>query len=377
MKIVIAPDSFKESLTASAVADAIETGFKRVFPDAEYVKVPMADGGEGTVQALVDATNGKMVCTSVKGPLHAQVDSFYGILGDGDTAVIEMAAASGLHLLNEDEKDAKLTCSFGTGQLIKAALDKGVSKFIIGLGGSATNDAGAGMLTALGADLTDKNGNIVPPGGAHLHLIDKIDLANLHPKLISTTFLVACDVSNPLCGNNGASAVFGPQKGASKQDVALLDENLFHFGQKLETISHRDIINCSGSGAAGGMGASLLAICNAKLQSGIELITNTLALANKVKGADLVITGEGCIDSQTVFGKTPIGVAKVAKQHNCAVIAIAGSIRNDYDVVFQHGIDAVFPILSEPCSLADALTKGATNIERTAYNIAKTIKLTI
>ncbi|WNC72572.1 glycerate kinase [Thalassotalea psychrophila] len=376
MKVVIAPDSFKESLTALEVANAIELGFKRVFPDAEYIKVPMADGGEGTVQALVDATNGKIVCTPVKGPLHAPVDSFYGILGDGETAVIEMAAASGLHQINEDEKDAKLTCSFGTGQLIIDALDKGVSKFIIGLGGSATNDAGAGMLTALGANLTDKNSKAIPSGGANLHLLHHIDLANLHPKFISSTFLVACDVSNPLCGDNGASAVFGPQKGASTQDIALLDANLLHFGQKLETLCQKSIINFPGSGAAGGMGASLLAICNAKLQSGVELVTNTLALTDKVEGADLVITGEGRIDSQTVFGKTPIGVADVAKQHNCPVIVIAGSVRDDYDVVFEHGIDAVFPILSEPGSLAEALTKGATNIERTAYNIAKTINIT-
>lgn len=375
MKIVIAPDSFKESLTALEVATAIELGFKRVFPDAQYIKVPMADGGEGTVKALVDATNGKIVFTSVKDPLHAPVDSFYGILGDDETAVIEMAAASGLHLLNEDEKDAKRTCSFGTGQLIRDALDKGLSKFVIGLGGSATNDAGAGMLTALGANLTDKNGNILPPGGAHLHLLEHIDLTNLHPKLNKASFQIACDVINPLCGDNGASVVFGPQKGALKQDVALLDANLLHFGQKLEVLSGKNIVNLSGAGAAGGMAASLLAICNAKLQPGVDLVINTLALTSHLKGTDIVITGEGRIDSQTVFGKTPIGVAKAAKQQNCSVIAIAGSVSTDYETVLQHGIDAVFSILSEPDSLASALEKSATNLERTSFNIAKTIKL--
>ncbi|WOH36667.1 glycerate kinase [Thalassotalea fonticola] len=376
MKIVIAPDSFKESLTALEVANAIESGFKRVFSDAQYIKVPMADGGEGTVQALIDATNGKIVHTSVKGPLHATVDSFYGIMGDGKTAVIEMAAASGLHLLNEDNKDAKFTCSFGTGQLIIDALEKGISKFIIGLGGSATNDGGAGMLTALGAMLTDRNGDALPPGGAHLHSVSNIDVSALHPKLSKASFQVACDVTNPLCGVTGASAVFGPQKGASKQDIALLDANLLHFGQKLEALTGKNIINFSGAGAAGGMAASLLAICNATLQSGVELVINTLALNEQVKGADVVITGEGRIDSQTVFGKTPIGVAKVATNNNCPVIAIAGSVSADYEIVLQHGIDAVFPILSEPGNLADALANGATNIERTAFNIAQTIKLT-
>ncbi|WNC68424.1 glycerate kinase [Thalassotalea nanhaiensis] len=375
MKIVIAPDSFKESLTALEVAHAIEAGFKQVFPDAKYVKIPMADGGEGTVQALVDATKGNIVRTSVKGPLHAQVDSFYGILGDGETAVIEMAAASGLHLIDESEKDAKLTCSYGTGQLINDALDKGIRKFVIGLGGSATNDGGAGMLTALGAVLTDSNGKQIPAGGIHLHRLNHIDQTNIHPQLSRATFLVACDVSNPLCGDYGASAVFGSQKGASKTDIAELDKNLLHFGQKLEAVSKKTIVNFSGSGAAGGMGASLLAICNAQLQSGIELVTSTLDLADKVKNADLVITGEGRIDGQSVFGKTPVGVAKVAKQHDCAVIAISGSVTDDYDVVFQHGIDAVFPIISEPCSLSEALAKGAINIKRTAFNIANTLKL--
>lgn len=375
MKVVIAPDSFKESLTALEVANAIELGFKRVFPNAEYIKVPMADGGEGTVQALVDATNGTIVRTTVKGPLHTEVDSFYGILGDGETAVIEMAAASGLYLLKEDEKDAKLTCSFGTGQLIIDALEKGMSKFIIGLGGSATNDAGAGMLTALGAVLTDEHDDEIPPGGAHLHLVSNIDLTKLHPKLSQATFQVACDVNNPLCGDIGASAVFGPQKGASKQDVVILDANLLYFGQRLEALSGKSIISSAGAGAAGGMAASLLAICNAKVQPGVELIINALTLTDKVKDADLVITGEGRIDSQTVYGKTPIGVAKVAKQHSCPVIAIAGSVSADHEIVFQHGIDAVFPILSEPSNLAEALANGATSIERTAFNIAKTIKL--
>ncbi|KGJ98141.1 Glycerate kinase [Thalassotalea sp. ND16A] len=375
LKIVIAPDSFKECLTAFEVASAIESGFKQVFPDANYVKVPMADGGEGTVQAMVDATNGRIVNVYVKSPLGDEIAAFYGILGDGKTAVIEMSAASGLHLVAAELRDPKVTCSYGTGQLINHALEQDIEHIIIGLGGSATNDGGAGMLTALGARLLDQQGHQLAPGGGHLTDLRSIDLSQLHPKITQTKFDVACDVQNPLCGEHGASVVFAAQKGASASDIEILDQGLLHLGKQLERICQQAIVDKSGAGAAGGMGASLLAILNANLSSGVDIVMTALDLASKTADANLVITGEGRMDKQTLFGKTPIGVARIAKQTQCPVIAIVGCVEAGYEVVFAHGIDAVFPVLSAPSSLPAALAKGYSNIERAAVNIAKTIFL--
>ncbi|MBD2797895.1 glycerate kinase [Xenorhabdus sp. 18] len=370
MKIVIAPDSFKESLSALQVAQAIERGFKEIYPHADYIKLPMADGGEGTVESLVAATGGKRIACTVTDPLGQSVEAFFGLLGDGKTAVIEMAAASGLHLVPMAQRDPLLTTSYGTGELILAALEHGARKLILGIGGSATNDGGAGMMQALGANLLDGDGRILPFGGAALTRLESIDLTHLEPRLGKIELTVACDVDNPLCGESGASAVFGPQKGATPEMVKLLDSALRHYGMKMESLTGKSIIDAAGAGAAGGMGASLLGCLGAKLQSGIEIVIETLKLEDAVQGADLVITGEGRLDSQTLHGKTPLGVARVAKKFAIPTIALVGSMSRDYHVVHQHGLDAVFSIIPEVCTLSDALANGADNLQVTARNIA-------
>ncbi len=375
MKIVIAPDSFKESLTALEVADAIEQGFKKFYPHADYVRIPMADGGEGTVQSLVDALKGKVVERSVTAPLGNKIQAFFGISGDNQTAVIEMAAASGLHLVSPAQRNPLKTTSFGTGELIKAALDLGVKKIILGIGGSATNDAGAGMLQALGVQLLDANNQQIGLGGENLSLISKIDLSKLDSRLQQVEILVACDVDNPLCGEKGASAVFGPQKGATPEIVQQLDRALFHFSDIVQQDLDLNIHDQAGAGAAGGMGGGLLLLPNVQLKAGVQIIIDAVNLNEQVKDADLVITGEGRMDSQTVHGKTPIGVAKAAKLFNKPVIAIVGSLKDDYEVVYEHGIDAVFPIIRQLKSLDETLKLGRENLISTAQNIARLYKL--
>ncbi len=371
MKIVIAPDSFKESMTALQAADAIERGWKQVLPDGEFVKVPMADGGEGTVQSLVDATNGSIRKRSVTGPLGTQVDAFYGILGDGKTTVIEMAAASGLHLVPAEERNPLVTTTKGTGELILAAVEEGAENIIIGIGGSATNDGGAGMAQALGARLLDKSGTDLQPGGGSLANLERIDISQVDDRLKSVSFMIACDVNNPLTGEKGASAVFGPQKGATPEMVRTLDQNLGHYAGIIQRDLGKDIETIPGAGAAGGLGAGLLAFLSAELRPGIDIVIEASGLEDKVSGADLVITGEGKIDSQTIYGKTPIGVAAVAKKYDIPVIAIAGFAGPDADVVFDHGIDALFSIVPGPVSLAEAFENAETNTERVSRNIAK------
>ena len=375
MKIVIAPDSFKESLTALEVADAIEQGFKKFYPHADYVRIPMADGGEGTVQSLVDALKGKVVERSVTAPLGNKIQAFFGISGDNQTAVIEMAAASGLHLVSPAQRNPLKTTSFGTGELIKAALDLGVKKIILGIGGSATNDAGAGMLQALGVQLLDANNQQIGLGGENLSLISKIDLSKLDSRLQQVEILVACDVDNPLCGEKGASAVFGPQTGATPEIVQQLDRALFHFSDIVQQDLDLNIHDQAGAGAAGGMGGGLLLLPNVQLKAGVQIIIDAVNLNEQVKDADLVITGEGRMDSQTVHGKTPIGVAKAAKLFNKPVIAIVGSLKDDYEVVYEHGIDAVFPIIRQLKSLDETLKLGRENLISTAQNIARLYKL--
>lgn len=375
MKIVIAPDSFKESLTALEVADAIEQGFKKFYPHADYVRIPMADGGEGTVQSLVDALKGKVVEQSVTAPLGNKIQAFFGISGDNQTAVIEMAAASGLHLVSPAQRNPLKTTSFGTGELIKAALDLGVKKIILGIGGSATNDAGAGMLQALGVQLLNANNQQIGLGGENLSLISKIDLSKLDSRLQQVEILVACDVDNPLCGEKGASAVFGPQKGATPEIVQQLDRALFHFSDIVQQDLDLNIRDQAGAGAAGGMGGGLLLLPNVQLKAGVQIIIDAVNLNEQIKGADLVITGEGRMDSQTVHGKTPIGVAKAAKLFNKPVIAIVGSLKDDYEVVYEHGIDAVFPIIRQLKSLGETLKLGRENLISTAQNIARLYKL--
>ena len=375
MKIVIAPDSYKESLSALEVAQAVEAGFRQVFPDADYVLVPVADGGEGTVDAMVAATGGRKETVTVSGPLGEPVEAFYGLTGDGDTAVIEMAAASGLALVPPDRRNPLLTSSRGTGELIRAALDAGARRFILGIGGSATNDGGAGMVQALGARLLDLEGRELDGSGGDLARLERIDVSALDPRLAECRIEVACDVDNPLTGARGASAVFGPQKGATPEMVQALDANL----ARLARIVGRDlgvaVDTVPGAGAAGGMGAAMLAFFGATLKPGIEIVTAAVDLDTQVRDADLVITGEGRIDFQTVHGKTPIGVARVAKRHGKPVIGIAGSLGAEVGVVHAHGIDAVFSVLGKPCTLDEALRDAAANVELTARNVAAVLRI--
>ncbi|WP_009052495.1 glycerate kinase [Thermoanaerobacter sp. X514] len=373
MKILIAPDKFKESLSALKVADSIEKGILKVFPKAVIVKVPMADGGEGTVESLVDATGGKIIKTNVKDPLFRDIESFYGILGDGKTAVIEMAAASGLYLLKDYERNPMITTTYGTGQLIKDALDKGCRKFIIAIGGSATNDGGTGMATALGVKFYDKDGREIGLGGGELSKIYSIDTSNLDERLKECEFIVACDVANPLIGENGASRVYAPQKGATKEMVEVLDKNLEHYGKLLEKYFNKKIIDVPGSGAAGGLGAGLMAFLNAQLKSGIEIIIETLKLEEKIKEADIVISGEGKIDFQTAFGKTISGIAKLCKKHNKPLIVIAGTVE-DIEKLYEIGVSSVFSTMEKPMFLEDAIKNAPTLVEKSAERIFRLIK---
>ncbi|HDR1344697.1 TPA: glycerate kinase [Pasteurella multocida] len=371
MRIVIAPDSFKESLTALEVAQAIKIGFQKILPHAEYVLVPMADGGEGTVQSLVDATQGEIINTEVIAPLGNPIQAFFGLSGDKQTAIIEMAAASGLHLVPVEQRNPLKTTSFGTGQLIKAALDLGVKKIILGIGGSATNDAGVGMLQALGALFLDQHQQPIGFGCEQLQDIMHVDLSQLDPRLSSVELEVACDVNNPLCGPRGASAIFGPQKGASVEMVEKLDNALLHFSHMVEQQYQRNIRDHAGAGAAGGMGGGLLLLPNVSLKSGVEIVIKAVKLDTLVANADLVITGEGRMDSQTAQGKTPSGVAKTAKHFQKPVLAIVGSLKEDYEVVYQAGIDAVFPIIRQVESLEATLKCGRENLISAAQNIAR------
>ena len=375
MKIVIAPDSYKESLSALEVASAIEAGFREIYPDAEYVKLPVADGGEGTVEAMVAATQGRVVQVEVTGPLGEPVQGFYGISGDECCAFIEMAAASGLELLPPDARNPLKTTSWGTGELIRHALDLGVTRIIIGIGGSATNDGGAGMVQALGAQLLTADGQPIAPGGAGLSTLAKIDISGLDPRLAQCQIDVACDVTNPLIGDKGASAVFGPQKGATPEMVVQLDRALAHYAGQIAQDLDLDVLTLEGGGAAGGMGAALYAFCGAHLRPGIDIVTDALHLDALVADADLVITGEGRIDSQTIHGKVPVGVARVAKRYQIPVIGIAGSLTADVGVVHQHGLDAVFSVLHRICSLDEALAEAGTNVRMAARNIAAAIKM--
>ena len=377
VKIVIAPDSFKECLTAAQVAQSIEDGMRQIFPDAEYVQVPVADGGEGTLQSLVDATHGRFIDVTVTGPLGEPVAAQFGLLGNGDTAMIEMAQASGIELVRPELRDPLVATTFGTGELIKAALDLGVTHFIVGIGGSATNDGGAGMLQALGIKLLDDKGEELARGGAALAKLAHIDLSAMDERLHQCTFITACDVSNPLTGTNGASAVFGPQKGATPAMVDQLDNALRNYAAVIERDLGIAVDQVAGAGAAGGMGAALMGFLKAELKPGIDMVMEAVDLAEKVKGASLVITGEGRIDGQTAQGKTPVGVARIAKMENIPVIALAGSVGDGVEAVYEKGIDALFPVVHGAVSLDTALAKGGENLTRAARNLAATLKITL
>lgn len=375
MKIVIAPDSFKESMTAKEACESIEKGMISIFPNAEFIKVPMADGGEGTTQSLVDATNGKIYTVQTTGPLGEKVNSYFGILGDNKTAIIEMATTSGLELVPRSKRNPFYTTTYGTGELIKKALDMKVSTILIGIGGSATNDAGAGMIQALGGKLLDKSGKEISYGGIELSKIDRIDLSSLDPRLQHTKIIAACDVQNPMTGRTGASYIFAPQKGANLEMVQQLDENLKYFAQKIREYVGIDVEHIPGSGAAGGLGGGLMAFLSAELKKGIDIVVEYSQLAYKMKGASWVITGEGSIDAQTRFGKTPYGVAQIAQKYNIPTIALAGNVSDDIDILYQYGFHSIFSIMPGVQSLEKALENGKKNLEMTASNIARLLSL--
>lgn len=372
MKIVIAPDSFKGSLTAKEVADAIEKGIHKAYSHIKIEKVPMADGGEGTVQSLVDATNGKIISTKVFDPLMKKIDSFYGILGDNKTAVIEMSAASGLPLLSKEERNPLITTTYGTGELLLHALDQGCRNFIIGIGGSATNDGGFGMMKALGVKFLDSGRNDIGFGGGALEKLSLIDTSGLDKRLNGCSITVACDVDNPLYGPKGASSIFAPQKGATQEMVSLLDSNLNHYSNIIEKQLGISIGEIPGSGAAGGLGGGLVAFLNAQLKKGIDIVIETTNLEDYICNADLVITGEGNIDYQTQYGKTPYGVAKIAKKHNIPVIALAGGIGEGANILYEEGLHSIFSITDKPMTLEEAIENGSQLLEDTAERVIRT-----
>ena len=375
MNIVIAMDSWKGSLSSIEAATSVSEGIRDVIPDAAIQIVPLADGGEGTVEAVLAATGGNLQTVHVKDPLGRQIQASYGILPSG-TAVIEMAAASGLTLLSEEKRNPFYTSTYGTGQLILDAIQKGCRDFIIGIGGSATNDGGAGMLQALGFSLLDTNGTHVIPGAIGLGSLAEIQTAQAEPLLTQCRFRIACDVTNPLCGINGSSAVFGPQKGASPEQIIEMDMWLEHYARLVHNINPIINANTPGAGAAGGLGFAFLAFLNASLESGISLIMNTVNLEDTICFADWVITGEGRLDAQSAMGKTPAGVAALAKKHNVPVIALAGSVTEDAALCNSYGINTFFPVLSTPCTLTEAMEPQTTrqNIRRTASQIFRLIK---
>lgn len=360
MKILIAIDSFKGSISSTEGSEAIALGIRDVYPEAEIVMLPLADGGEGTVEALVQSTKGQFIQKEVTGPLNEKVDAVYGILGDGQTAVIEVAAACGLPLVPFDKRNPFVTTTYGVGELICDAIEKGCREFIIGLGGSATNDAGIGMLQALGFSFLDQYNQEVSVGGKELQNIDKVDVTNVHSMLKDCTFRVACDVNNLLYGTNGAAYIFAPQKGATEEMVIELDKGLEHFAKVALHELNIDIHHIAGAGAAGGLGAAFAGFLHAHLQSGIQLVLDVIEMEDKMRGVNFVITGEGKIDGQTSMGKAPLGIAQVAHKHHIPVIALAGGITEEISTLNELGITACFSIVNAPMSLKKAMDSKVT-----------------
>jgi len=373
LKILIAPDSFKESLTSIEVADYLKEGFKKADKNFEITKLPLADGGEGTVKSLVAATDGKIMKKEVTDPLGNKVEAIYGILGDGKTGVIEMATASGLPLVPKDKRNPLKTTTYGTGELIKAALDQGCTKLIIGIGGSATNDCGVGMAQALGGKFLDEDGKQIGYGGQYLKDIEKIDLSQLDSRIAETEIEVACDVDNPLYGKNGAAYIYGPQKGASKDQVKELDQGLKHIAEIIKDDLGKEVNEIPGAGAAGGLGAGLSAFLDAKLRPGIKIVMEASKLREKMKKVDLVVTGEGKIDGQTASGKTPVGVSRIAKKEELPVIAVAGTIGEDAEKVYDEGIDFLYSVIDKPMTLKEAIDNADKLLIKTGYNLGKFI----
>ncbi len=371
MKIVIAPDSFKDSLSAQGVADAIALGLAQVWPDALLVKCPMADGGEGTVESILAACEGERRRTQVCGPLGATVEAAWGWLPQSRTAIIEMAEASGLQLVPPGKRDACISSTYGTGELIRAALDAGAQRVILAIGGSATNDGGAGAMQALGVKLLDAQGQKLAPGGLALAQLARIDISEIDPRLAEVQFDIAADVNNPLCGPHGASAIFGPQKGASPEQVQQLDRALGHFAERCAQVLNKDVHDEPGSGAAGGLGFAAKAFLRAQFKAGIEVVAELVGLNDAVKGADLVITGEGRFDAQTLRGKTPFGVARIARQHGVPVIVLAGTLGEGYQALYEHGIDAAFALASGPMTLEQACAEAPRLLRERASDVAR------
>jgi|TARA_B100001250_G_scaffold284760_1_gene246849 glycerate kinase len=367
MKIILAPDSFKGNLTSLEVAIAFEKGIKRVLPRANCIKIPMADGGEGTVQSLIDGIGGEIIRKRVIGPIGQKVFARYGLLSNG-TAVIEMAEASGLPLVTTRQKNPTKTTTFGTGELIIDAINKGAKKIIIGIGGSATNDGGVGMAQALGVRFLDsKDKEIKQHGsGGMLKKIVKIDTRETNKVLKNINIIVACDVDNPLCGRLGASYIFGPQKGATPAMVRVLDDNLKHLAKIIKQSLKKDISKLKGAGAAGGLGAGLVAFAKAKMKSGVDIVIDATNLERHMKNTNLVITGEGRVDSQTAYGKTPSGVAKSARKHGIPTLVIGGGITDDAKDIFSHGIDALESACARDMSLEDAIKHSREHLANAA-----------
>ncbi|NRP95018.1 Glycerate kinase [Marinobacterium sp. xm-g-59] len=379
MKLVIAPDSFKESLDAESVARAIAKGIESTLADVDIYCVPVADGGEGTTEALIAATSGQQHTAEVTGPLGQPLNAIWGVLGHQEgvplTAVVETAAASGLDKILPEQRDALTASTYGTGELILKALDQGARRIIMGLGGSATNDGGTGLLRALGAKFLDAAGQELAEGGAALAHLGCVDLTGFDPRLAETEFLVACDVDNPLLGERGASAIFGPQKGATPEQVQQLDDALARLADVSADLLGKDLRDRAGAGAAGGLGYALVQFLDARLAPGIDLVLEAVDFHKTLKGADLVITGEGRMDGQSLSGKTPVGVARWAKQHDLPVIALCGSIGEGAEGVHEVGIDALFSVVPGVCSLEEALANGAENLERTGAQIGRLLSL--
>lgn len=374
MKIILAPDSFKESLTSDLVCQALEKGIRKVFNTAAIVSVPMADGGEGTVQCLVRATGGKILNAVVHDPLMRPVQAYYGILGDGKTAVIEIAAASGLHLLNAQERDPRSTTTYGTGELIRQALDIGCTRIIIGLGGSATNDGGAGMLNALGVRFLDAQQEEIPFGCSGLQMLTAIDSRLLDPRIKTATIIAACDVSNLLYGAAGASYIYAPQKGAAPGMLPELDANLRNYGHLLQQHTGIDIANIPGAGAAGGSGAGLMALLNAGLKPGFPLIAELSGLDGLIKDADWVVTGEGKTDRQTLNGKVPFGVGLLGKKYQVPVLLFSGMLGKGAEDLYQSGITSMFSICKGPVTLDESLMFAAPLLEDAAERVFRIIE---
>lgn len=370
MRIVIAPDSFKECASSSVVGRAIAKGVRYVVPDAEIDVVPMADGGEGTIEAIL-ASGGQYVNKTVVGPLGQPVEARYVLLDDKETAVIEMAEAAGLHLVPVEQRDPKHTTTYGLGQLMADALDRGCNKLLIGLGGSATNDMVAGMAQALGIKLTDNTGNPLAHGGAELIRLDTIDLSSRHPRLAQCDVRAMCDVANPLVGPNGASYTYGPQKGATSEDAHILDDAIAHACAVLEEMSGESLQDLPGGGAAGGLGVALKAFAGASLESGVSVLADALGLADRIARADLVITGEGRFDGQSIHGKVPVGVAGIARESEVPVIVLAGAVESDCKCAYEQGITAVFSISPGPQSLSQAIGKVEDQLEETVKNVMR------